>query len=321
MAIPTPTDLPLLSSDLPLLGTPRRGKVRDIYDLGDTLLLVATDRISAFDVILPNGIPDKGYVLTQLSLFWFQWLSARGIPHHLLTSDVEKFPEACQPYRNVLAGRSMWVRKVAPLPVECIVRGYLAGSGWKEYAETGTIAGQRMPTGLCSGSRLPGPIFTPSTKADQGAHDQNISFDAMQALCGAKVATAARDLSLAIYQGASAHTESRGLILADTKMEFGLDPETNTLMVIDELLTPDSSRFWPMASEGDHCSQPPQGSQPQVSFDKQFVRDYLLSRNWNGTPPPPPLPDEIIQKTRQKYFEALQRLTGTPDLPSCPNPR
>ena len=310
-AIQSRVEKPLLSSQFPLLGVPRQGKVRDIYDLGQFLLLVATDRISAFDVVLPDGIPGKGYVLTQLSRFWFDWFSGRGISHHFVTDDVDRFPENCRPYRALLAGRSLLVRKAAPLPVECIVRGYMAGSGWKEYRKTGAIAGEVLPPGLRSSSRLPTPIFTPSTKAPVGEHDQAISFHEMESLCGVALARTVRDISLSIYQDASAHAESVGLVIADTKMEFGLDPETGAPMVIDELLTPDSSRFWPEATP----------DRPQVSFDKQFVRDYLLL-HWDGTGPPPPLPAEIIQQTSQKYFEALERLTGmAPGVHPCPSPR
>lgn len=297
-------DQVLLQSDLPGVGAPKRGKVRDIYDLGDRLLFVATDRISAFDVILPEGIPGKGYILTQLSLFWFEWL--KGIKeapgHHLLTADFDRFPEVCRPYREILEGRSMIVRKAAPLPVECIVRGYLSGSGWKEYLEKGSVSGEKLPHGLVESAPLPEPIFTPSTKAPIGTHDLNISFEEMKAQVGDAVAEEVRGASLQIYRQAAAYAAERGIIIADTKMEFGLDPETRRPMLIDEVLTPDSSRFWPKALYRPGTGQP--------SFDKQYVRDYLLSIPWNGTPPPPHLPEEVIRQTRLKYFEALERLTG-----------
>jgi len=281
----------------------KRGKVRDIYDLGDCLLIVATDRISAFDVILLNGIPGKGYVLTQLSLFWFQWLDRQQdkMAHHLITGDFNAFPSSLHPYREILEGRSMLVQKVTPLPVESIVRGYLSGSGWGEYIKKGSICGQRLSEGLLDSSRLPEPIFTPSTKGEIGEHDINISFDDMKKRVG-YFSEEVREKSLSIYKQAAAFAEERGIIIADTKMEFGVDPQTNRLILIDELLTPDSSRFWP---KNDY-----QPGKSQVSFDKQYVRDYLLSMNWNGTTlPPPALPQSVIQQTSQKYFEALERLT------------
>jgi phosphoribosylaminoimidazole-succinocarboxamide synthase len=285
------------------LGPKKIGKVRDIYDLGDALLLVATDRISAFDVVLPDGIPGKGYVLTQLSRFWFEWLGSvqRTFNHHLIDTEIEKFPEACQKYREILAGRSMLVKKAKPLPVECIVRGYLSGSGWKEYRESGKICGLALPAGLKESERLPEPIFTPSTKATKG-HDENISFEQMKALTGEGLANDARSMSLAIYEGASDFARSRGIIIADTKMEFGIDPRTGRLLLIDEVLTPDSSRFWP--EEG----YVPGRAQP--SFDKQFVRDFLDSVRWDRRPPAPRLPEDVIRRTSEKYFEAMTRLTA-----------
>lgn len=294
----------LLESDLPAIGKPKKGKVRDIYDLGDRLLFVATDRISAFDVILPEGIPGKGYVLTQLSRSWFDWFGPMaGAPkHHYLTSDFDQFPAVCRPYREVLEGRSMIVKKARPLPVECIVRGYLSGSGWKEYLQKGSISGVALPAGLAESDRLPEPIFTPSTKAPLGTHDINISFDEMTSLVGESVANEVRAASLFVYRKAAERAEARGIIIADTKMEFGLDPESGRPLLIDELLTPDSSRFWPRAAYAPGKSQP--------SFDKQFVRDYLLSVRWSGTPPPPHLPEPVVEQTRLRYFEALDRLTG-----------
>ncbi len=295
----------VLETNLGQIGAKRRGKVRDIYDLGDYLLLVATDRISAFDVVLPDGIPGKGYVLTQLSKFWFEWLWEMEdvLPHHLITADVDKFPPACHAHREVLKGRSMLVGKYKPLPVECIVRGYLAGSGWKEYRQSGTVCGQRLPSGLKEADRLPQPIFTPSTKAASG-HDENTSFEQMESSIGAELARLIRQCSLTIYQRAAAYAEALGIIIADTKMEFGLEPETGQPYLIDEVLTPDSSRFWPK----DHYKP---GSSPP-SFDKQYVRDYLDSIGWNHQPPAPTLPLEVIRKTSEKYAEALTRLT-TPE--------
>ena len=273
-----------------------RGKVRDIYDLGDKLLIVATDRLSAFDVILPTPIPDKGRVLTQLSLFWFALLRD-AIPNHVLGDS--GFPAPFDSYREELAGRSMIVRKTRPLPIECVVRGYLAGSGWKDYRATGKICGLEIPAGLQESARLPEPIFTPSTKAAAG-HDENISFDEAAATIGGDLAKRVRAVSIDLYLRASAHAEERGIILADTKFEFGLLGKE--LMWIDEAFTPDSSRFWPAAEYR------PGG--PQVSFDKQFVRDYLERIRWNKTPPGPDLPLDVVEATRAKYLEAFQLLTG-----------
>jgi phosphoribosylaminoimidazole-succinocarboxamide synthase len=273
-----------------------RGKVRDIYDLGDQLLIVATDRLSAFDVILPTPISDKGRVLTQLSLFWFD-LFKDVIPNHVLSAD--HFPAPFNAYRDELAGRSMIVRKTEPLPVECVVRGYVSGSGWKDYAATGKISGIELPPGLRESDRLPAPIFTPSTKAAAG-HDQNISFEQVGSLIGQELATQAKAVSIDLYQRAAAYAEPRGVILADTKFEFGLvDGE---LMWIDEALTPDSSRFWPAAQ------YKPGGAQP--SFDKQFVRDYLERIRWTKVPPAPELPPEVVAATSEKYLEAFRILTG-----------
>lgn len=290
----------LLQTRLPSLDLFARGKVRDIYDLGEHLLLVATDRLSAFDVILPQGIPHKGRVLTQISAFWFQQMSDI-IPHHVVSANVDDYPAACRPYREQLEGRSMLVHKAQPLPIECVVRGYLAGSAWNEYQNTGAICGIKLPGGLIESSKLDQPIFTPATKAEMGQHDENIAFDRVAALVGRERAERLRDISIAVYRRAQTLAESKGIIIADTKMEFGL--KEGKLMLIDELLTPDSSRFWPMASYKPGSSQP--------SFDKQFVRDYLISIKWNKQPPAPDLPDDIVQTTSQKYLEAYERLTGS----------
>jgi phosphoribosylaminoimidazole-succinocarboxamide synthase len=273
-----------------------RGKVRDIYDLGDKLLIVATDRLSAFDVILPTPIPDKGRVLTQLSLFWFNLLKD-ALPNHVLSTT--EFPAPFDEFQDDLAGRSMLVRKTQPLPIECVVRGYVSGSGWKDYRATGKICGIALPAGLQESDRLPEPIFTPATKAVTG-HDENIPFEQAAALIGKDLAERVRAVSLEIYRRAAAHAESRGIILADTKFEFGL--LDGQLMWIDEALTPDSSRFWSAALYS------PGG--PQPSFDKQFVRDYLERMHWPKTPPGPELPPEIVAATRAKYREAFRLLAG-----------
>jgi phosphoribosylaminoimidazole-succinocarboxamide synthase len=273
-----------------------RGKVRDIYDLGDKLLIVATDRLSAFDVILPTPIPDKGRVLTQLSLFWFNLLKD-VIPNHVLSST--DFPAPFDKFTDDLAGRSMVVRKTKPLPIECVVRGYVSGSGWREYSATGKICSIALPSGLRESDRLPAPIFTPATKAASG-HDENISFEKAASLIGNALAEKVRTVSLEIYNRAAAYAEPRGIILADTKFEFGL--LNNDLIWIDEALTPDSSRFWPAAQY--------QPGGPQPSFDKQFVRDYLERMQWPKTPPGPELPPEVVGATRAKYREAFRILTG-----------
>jgi phosphoribosylaminoimidazole-succinocarboxamide synthase len=278
-----------------------RGKVRDIYDLGDRLLIVATDRISAFDVVMPNPIPDKGKILTQLSGFWFN-LTKGIVPNHILSIKVEDYPKACQPYQEILKDRSMLVVKTDVLPVECVVRGYLSGSGWEEYRKTGEVCGIKLPKGLSESSKLKEPIFTPATKAEMGLHDENITFEEMEKIVGKVRAKELRSLSLAVYKKARDFAEGRGIIIADTKMEFGL--KNNELLLIDELLTPDSSRFWP--KDG----YQPGGS--QKSFDKQFLRDYLLSLPWDKNPPAPQLPEEIVIKTREKYLEAYERLVGKP---------
>ena len=280
----------------PLLG---RGKVRDLYAVDDALLLVATDRISAFDHVLATGIPGKGKILTQISLFWFDFLSSL-VPNHLITASVDEFPASLQPYADQLDGRSMLVRRAKMYPVECVARGYLAGSGWKEYQASGTVCGIALPAGLKDGSRLPEPVFTPATKSQDGEHDENISYETMlKAVDPADAAELCR-LTLAIYAKATAHAESRGLILADTKFEFGRTEEG--IILADEVLTPDSSRFW----EGN--SWKPGGAQP--SFDKQFVRDYLEEIHWNKQAPAPALPDTVVERTQTKYLEAYRRLTG-----------
>jgi phosphoribosylaminoimidazole-succinocarboxamide synthase len=286
---------PLLSFDAPGLRKLRSGKVREVFDLGDRLLIVATDRLSAFDVILPDGIPDKGRVLTQLSLFWFDFLK-KVVPTHFLSMDLgdlgKQHPE--------LNGRSMLVRKCNPLPIECVVRGYLAGSGWKEYKKDRTVCGITLPAGLQECSLLPTPIFSPSTKAESG-HDENISFDKVVQTIGSAKATKIRDASIAIYTAARAYGEKKGILIADTKFEFGELPD-GTILLIDEVLTPDSSRFWPAAEYKPGRGQP--------SFDKQFVRDYLESISWDKQPPAPKLPAEIIAKTSEKYREAYVKLVG-----------
>jgi phosphoribosylaminoimidazole-succinocarboxamide synthase len=288
----------VLETQLPGLTLARRGKVRDVYDLGDTLLIVATDRISAFDYVLGSGIPDKGKVLTQLSAFWFARL-APLTPHHLLSIDVDEFPAAARAHRDVLRGRSMWVRKTNPLPVECVARGYLSGSGLKDYQKTGAVCGIPLPTGLRDSDRLPEPIFTPATKAESG-HDENISeAEAGKILGDARVAQL-KALTLEIYRQGVAHAATCGIIIADTKFEFGL--AGHELVLIDEVLTPDSSRFWLKALYEPGHSQP--------SFDKQFVRDYLEQIGWNKQPPVPSLPDDVVMKTREKYIEAYRVLTG-----------
>ncbi len=283
------TDLKLLS----------RGKVRDIYDLGDRLLIVATDRISAFDVVLPTPIPDKGRILTRMSLFWFDFLKDI-VKNHLLTANVDEYPEETGPYREILSGRSMLVKKARVLPVECIVRGYITGSAMKEYRKTGKVCGIPLPAGLREADRLPEPIFTPSTKAEQGEHDVNITFEECARLIGKELAERVKELSLALYRKAAEYAESRGIIIADTKFEFGIvDGE---LILVDEVLTPDSSRFWPREEY--------EPGRPQKSFDKQFIRDWLTEIGWNRKPPAPEIPPEIVAKTRERYLEALRRLTG-----------
>lgn len=290
---------PLLQTDFPNLKLIGRGKVRDLYDLGERLLIVATDRLSAFDVIMQQGIPHKGRVLTQISAFWFRH-TADIIENHVVSLNVEDYSRACLAYREQLEGRSMLVHKTQPLPIECVVRGYLSGSGWAEYKESGSVCGIKLPRGLRESDKLPQPIFTPATKAEAGQHDENISFERTAQIIGTESAEQLRDFSVRIYERASAIAEQRGIIIADTKMEFGIYEDK--IILIDELLTPDSSRFWPRAS------YKPGGSQP--SFDKQFVRDYLLSIKWNKQPPAPNLPEEVVRVTSEKYLEAYERLVG-----------
>ena len=283
-------------SDLTLYA---RGKVRDLYSVGESLLLVATDRISAFDHVLATGIPGKGKILTQLSLFWFDFLSGI-VPNHLITSKVNEYPPELRQYKEELDGRSMLVKRAQMFPVECVVRGYLSGSGWKDYRATGAVCGIALSSGLRESEKLPEPIFTPATKSQDGEHDINISFDEMAGRVGAQSAGRLRDLSLAIYHKASTYAEQRGLILADTKFEFGMYAEG--IILADEVLTPDSSRYWPMDAY--------QPGQPQASFDKQYVRDYLESIRWNKQAPAPALPDDVVARTQQKYLEAFRLLTG-----------
>ncbi len=285
-------------TDLPGVERVATGKVRDVYRVGDNLLIVATDRISAFDCILPQGIPGKGRVLTQMSLFWFDFLRDL-VPNHLIATSVDDFPESLQAYRDQLEGRSMLVKRCRMEPVECVARGYVSGSGWKDYKRTGAICGIPLPAGLRESDRLPEPIFTPASKAETG-HDENISFEAAAHTIGAETAGLLRDLTLGIYSAASVHAESRGIILADTKFEFGW--HDGQLLLADEVLTPDSSRYWPRDSYA------PGG--PQKSFDKQFVRDYLETLDWNKQPPAPSLPEEVIVRTSEKYHEAFTRITG-----------
>lgn len=289
----------LLETEFSDLVLHARGKVRDLYSVGEFLLLVATDRISAFDHVLATGIPGKGKVLTQISLFWFDFL--KGIvPNHLITADISEYPGELQEYADGLQDRSMLVKRAQMFPVECVVRGYLSGSGWKDYQATGAVCGIPLPAGLRESDKLPEPIFTPATKSLHGKHDENISFDEMVALVGLRSAEKLRSLSLSIYSKASEHAESRGLILADTKFEFGITAEG--IILADEVLTPDSSRFWPRDGYA------PGGAQP--SFDKQFVRDYLESIRWNKQAPAPGLPDDVVEKTQEKYLQAFELLTG-----------
>ena len=280
------------------IGQPRRGKVRDVYDLGDQLLIVATDRLSAFDVVLPTGIPDKGKVLTKLSIFWFRQIEDI-IKNHLLEVDVEKYPDPLKRSGHSLENRSMLVKKTSVIPVECVVRGYLAGSGWKDYKETGAICGIKLKNGLLESSRLEKPIFTPTTKADEG-HDMSITFDELTDLVGGELADRLMDLSIRIYDKACSVAEKRGIIIADTKFEFGVYNEE--IIIIDEVLTPDSSRFWSIANY--------KPGVPQDSYDKQIVRDYLNTLDWNKQYPGPELPAEIVQKTRERYIEIFEILTG-----------
>jgi len=286
-------------TNLAALNLIKRGKVRDIYDLGDYLLMVATDRISAFDVVMPNPIPEKGKILTQISLFWFEIMKP-VLPNHVISAKVDDYPEICRPYSDILRSRSMLVKKAEPLPIECIVRGYISGSGWNDYQMSGNVCGIKLPEGLKESDKLPEPVFTPSTKAESGLHDVNIDFEQTVEKIGKPLAEKVRTLSLEIYNKGADLAYNKGIIIADTKFEFGLLDDD--LILIDEILTPDSSRFWPRSS------YKPGGA--QKSFDKQYLRDYLLSINWNKKPPAPSLPQIVINNTRNKYLEAFQKLTA-----------
>ena len=289
----------VMETDFPGLNLVKRGKVRDIYDLGETLLMVMSDRISAFDVIMPNPVPGKGRVLTQISLFWFEAMRPL-IENHVVTSDVADYPEECQPYAEDLFERSMIVRKADPLPIECVVRGYISGSGWKSYQQSGDICGIKLPSGLTESDRLSEPIFTPSTKEELGQHDINIDFEAAATMVGSDIAEKVKQLSIDIYKKGAEIANDKGIIIADTKFEFGMIG--NDLILIDEVLTPDSSRFWPKDAYA--------AGGPQKSYDKQYLRDYLISIEWDRNPPAPNLPGDVIDKTIQKYEEALAQLTG-----------
>jgi phosphoribosylaminoimidazole-succinocarboxamide synthase len=288
----------ILYTDFKDLKLYKRGKVRDVYDIGDKLLIVSTDRISCFDVVLPCGIPRKGEVLSSISCFWFDFIKDI-IPNHLVTADVNKYPQELQKYKAALTGRSMLVLKTKPLPVECVVRGYLAGSGWKEYREKGSVCGIKLPPGLLESDKLPEPLFTPSTKADVG-HDMNVNQEYVENLVGRDIAGKLKELSIAIYKKASDYALSRGIVIADTKFEFGI--YNSKIILIDEALTPDSSRFWPKDKY--------ERGKSQASFDKQFVRDYLDALDWDKNPPAPDLPEDIISKTTEKYLQAFKMLAG-----------
>jgi phosphoribosylaminoimidazole-succinocarboxamide synthase len=298
-AITLPLAAPLIETRLNGLVPQRQGKVRDIFDCGETLVMVATDRISAFDYVLGSGIPDKGKVLTQLSSFWFG-RTTDIVANHLLSADVREYPEEMRPHAEILRGRSMLVRKTVPVPIECVARGYLSGSGWKEYVATGSVCGVPLPAGLRESDRLSTPIFTPATKADSG-HDVNISEHEAGRIVGIELTQRLRELTLALYDHGARHAEANGIILADTKFEFGLTADKSVLL-IDEVMTPDSSRYWPMDQYAP--------GRPQPSFDKQYVRDYLEEIRWNKQPPVPSLPDRVVTGTREKYLEAFRRLTG-----------
>ena len=289
----------ILNTDLPGLNLIKKGKVRDIYDIGEHYLIVSTDRLSAFDVIMAQGIPLKGKVLTQISEFWFNF-SKEIIPNHLVSTNVEEFPSSCKKYLDYLEGRSMLVKKAKVLPLECIVRGYISGSGWNDYQKNGTISGIKLPANLVESEILPEPIFTPSTKAEVGTHDENISLKEAENISGKQVFEKIKSAALEIYKIASKFALTKGIIIADTKMEFGI--YNNEVILVDEVLTPDSSRFWVLDTY--------EKGGPQQSYDKQFVRDYLLSIKFNKQPPPPILPDDIINKTAEKYLEALYQITG-----------
>lgn len=295
---------PIFETNLPGLKLHARGKVRDVYDLGTELLIVSTDRLSAFDAVLPTPIPDKGRVLNGLSRFWFNFLKDIP-PNHLITADVSKMGYGLDKHRAVLSGRSMLVKKAKVFPVECVVRGYLMGSGWKEYQQKSSVCGIPLPRGLKNGSRLEQPIFTPATKAEAGHHDENITFEQAAEIIGHDNAAQLRDLSIGVYKRASEHALSKGIVIADTKFEFGVSD--GKIILVDEVLTPDSSRFWPREQWTP--------GQTQLSYDKQFVRDYLEGIGWNKQPPAPPLPDAVVQKTREKYIDAYTRITGNEQLP------
>ena len=286
-------------TDFQNLNLIKRGKVRDIYDLGENLLMVASDRISAFDVVMPDPVPDKGIILTQISLYWFEIMKPI-IENHVISADIDDYPAVCRPYAETLRGRSMLVKKTEPLSIECVVRGYISGSGWKSYQETGSVCGIQLPGSLRESDQLPEPIFTPSTKEELGAHDINIDFAEAGKRVGAELAAKVKDLSLSIYKKGSEMALEKGIIIADTKFEFGLLGDK--LILIDEVLTPDSSRFWPKDA------YQPGGA--QQSYDKQYLRDHLLSINWNKQPPAPSLPEDIVRNTRKKYLEALTQLTS-----------
>jgi phosphoribosylaminoimidazole-succinocarboxamide synthase len=291
----------VMTTNIEGLPPPRRGKVRDIYETEEHLLIIATDRVSAFDVVLPEGIPGKGRVLNLVSRFWFNYLS-NIVPNHLISVNVDDFPPACQPYREMLTGRAMLVKKAQPLPVECIVRGYLAGSGWQEYRATKSVCGITLPPGLRESERLPQPIFTPSTKAPEGQHDENISFSEVERLIGGELAAKVQDTSLALYKAAHAYAEKKGFFLADTKFEFGM--RDGQLLLIDEAFTPDSSRFWRAATY--------QPGAPQESYDKQIIRNYLIQLGWDRRPPAPHLPPEIIAQAAARYQDIAAHLLGEP---------
>ena len=293
----------VVDTNFPDLKLFKKGKVRDVYDLGASLLMVATDRISAFDVVMPNPIPDKGKILNQISLFWFEKMKPL-VENHIITSNVDDYPDVCRPYADVLQGRSMLVKKTEPLPIECVVRGYISGSGWKSYLESGSVCGIKLSGGLKESDRLAEPIFTPATKEELGNHDINIDFDEAVERIGKSHAEKVRSLSLSIYNKGSVLAAEKGIIIADTKFEFGLVGDD--IILIDEILTPDSSRFWPKETYA------PGG--PQKSFDKQYLRDYLLSLDWDRTPPGPDLPEEVIKNTRRKYLDALKILGALPQL-------
>lgn len=289
----------VFETNFPKLNLLKRGKVRDMYDLGETLLMVTTDRISAFDVIMPDPVPEKGKIITQISLFWFDIMKP-VISNHIISSNVDDYPEICKPYAEMLCDRSILVKKAKPLPVECVVRGYISGSGWKSYQKSGIVCGIKLPAGLHESEKLPEPIFTPSTKEDVGIHDVNINFEEAVKIIGRSLAEKVKEISLSIYKKGAELADKKGIIIADTKFEFGMFE--NNIILIDELLTPDSSRFWPKESYSP--------GQSQQSYDKQYLRDYLISINWDKLPPAPFLPKEVVKNTHEKYLDALNLITG-----------